>query len=101
MSSITLSETARPRLITRGLAAAFVCAFGTSVSFYLLLSVVPLYVGGIGAGFATGARMLATVVAELATPALLARFGYRNVFAAGMVLLGVPALALPGAHSVA
>jgi MFS family permease len=101
MSSITLSETARPRLITSGLAAAFVCAFGTSLSFYLLLAVVPLYVGGVGAGFATGALMLATVAAELATPALLARFGYRNVFAAGMVLLGVPALVLPNAHSVA
>src|SRR5579862_977417 len=90
----------RPRLINSGLVAAFICAFGTSVSFYLLLSVVPLSVGGVGAGFATGALMFATVAAELVTPTLLARFGYRRVFAAGMVLLGVPALALPAAHTL-
>ncbi|HZS62670.1 MAG TPA: MFS transporter [Gemmatimonadaceae bacterium] len=83
------------------MSSVFICAFGTSMSFYLLLSVVPLYVGGLGAGFATGALMFATVAAELVTPALLARFGYRRVFAAGMVLLGVPALALPVAHSLA
>ena len=83
------------------MASLFICAFGTSVSFYLLVSVVPLYVGGIGAGFATGTLMFATVAAELVTPALLARFGYRRVFAAGMVLLGVPALALPAAHNLA
>ena len=70
------------------------------MSFYLLLSVVPLYVGGVGAGFATGALMFATVAAELVTPALLARFGYRRVFAAGMILLGVPALALSNAHGM-
>ena len=38
--------------------------------------------------------MFATVAAELGTPALLARFGYRLVLAAGMVLLGAPALVL-------
>jgi len=89
----------RPPLVSRALALYFLAAFGAMVSFYLLLSVVPLYAtsagtNGIGAGLTTGALMFATVAAELATPALLARFGYRLVLAAGMVLLGAPALAL-------
>jgi predicted MFS family arabinose efflux permease len=45
--------------------------------------------------------MLSTVVAELATPRLVARFGYRSVFAAGLMLLGAPALALVAATNVA
>jgi predicted MFS family arabinose efflux permease len=85
--------------VSRALALYFLAAFGAMVSFYLLLSVVPLYAtsagaGGVGAGLTTGALMFATVAAELGTPALLARFGYRLVLAAGMVLLGAPALAL-------
>ena len=88
-----------PGLVSRALALYFLAAFGAMVSFYLLLSVVPLYTtsagtNGIGAGLTTGALMFATVAAELATPALLARFGYRLVLATGMVLLGAPALAL-------
>lgn len=88
-----------PRLVTRALGLYFVSAFGSMTSFYLLLAVVPLYAtaagaGRVGAGLTTGALMLATVAAELATPALLARFGYRVVLAAGLVLLGAPALAL-------
>src|SRR5690349_14975131 len=89
----------RPKLLSRALGMYFVAAFGSMTSFYLLLSVVPLYAtsagaGNVGAGFTTGAFMLATVAAELATPSLLARFGYRVVLAAGLVLLGAPALAL-------
>jgi predicted MFS family arabinose efflux permease len=85
--------------VSRALALYFIAAFGAMVSFYLLLSVVPLYAtsagtNGIGAGLTTGTLMFATVAAELGTPALLARFGYRLVLAAGMVLLGAPALAL-------
>jgi predicted MFS family arabinose efflux permease len=85
--------------MSRALAMYFVSAFGSMTSFYLLLSVVPLYAtsvgaGRVGAGLTTGALMLATVAAELATPALLARLGYRTVLAAGLVLLGAPALAL-------
>jgi predicted MFS family arabinose efflux permease len=88
-----------PRLLTRTLALYFVSAFGTMTSFYLLLAVVPLYAtaagaGRVGAGLTTGALMLATVAAELLTPALLSRFGYRAVLAAGQVLLGAPALVL-------
>jgi predicted MFS family arabinose efflux permease len=92
-------DRARPPLVSRALGLYFLAAFGAMVSFYLLLSVVPLYAtsagtNGIGAGLTTGALMFATVAAELATPALLARFGYRLVLAVGVVLLGAPALAL-------
>ncbi|GGU96013.1 MFS transporter [Streptomyces litmocidini] len=90
----------RPPLVTRPLLLRFVSIIGASTSFYLLLSVVPLYAeatgGGRGnaAGLATGALMLATVGGELATPRLVARFGYRLVLVAGLLLLGVPAFAL-------
>jgi predicted MFS family arabinose efflux permease len=92
---------ARPKLVSRALTLYFVAAFGSMISFYLLLAVVPLYAtstgaGGIGAGLTTGVLMLATVAAELLTPALLARLGYRAVLALGLVLLGAPALALIG-----
>jgi len=96
----------RRRIMSRALALAFVASFGASASFYLLLSVVPLYAasvgaGGVGAGLATGALMASTVLTELVTPRLVARFGYRGVLAAGLVLLGAPALALPGSTSMA
>jgi predicted MFS family arabinose efflux permease len=94
-----LRTTAPPKLLSRALTLYFVSAFGSMTSFYLLLAVVPLYAtaagaGGVGAGLTTGALMFATVAAELATPALLARLGYRVVLAVGLVLLGAPALAL-------
>ncbi|MFE7601377.1 MFS transporter [Streptomyces sp. NPDC057494] len=95
----------RPPLVTRPLLLRFVSIIGASTSFYLLLSVVPLYAeasaGGHGdaAGLATGALMLATVGGELATPRLVARFGYRLVLGAGLVLLGAPAFALSASGS--
>lgn len=72
---------------------------GTATSFYLLLSVVPLYVAaggssGSGAGLAMGALMLGTVLTELVVPRLLSRYGYATVLASGAVLLGVPAALL-------
>src|SRR6476646_328889 len=93
------ATTASPRLLSRALVLYFVSAFGSMTSFYLLLSVVPLYAtsegaSGVGAGLTTGALMLSTVASELATPALLARLGYRVVLAMGLVLLGAPALVL-------
>jgi predicted MFS family arabinose efflux permease len=96
----------RQRLVSARLALVFVCTFGASSSFYLLLSVVPLYAasvgaGGLGAGLATGALMLSTAATELVTPRLVARFGYRLVLAAGLVLLGAPALALPSSTGMA
>jgi predicted MFS family arabinose efflux permease len=95
----------KPRILTRPLVLFLIASFGTAASFYLLLSVVPLYAttvgaGGIGAGMATAALMLATVAAELVTPRLVGRFGYRPVFAVGLLLLGAPALALPAAGNL-
>lgn len=86
-------------MLTRPLVLVFASSFGFSTSFYLLLSVVPIYAASVGAGeagagLATGVLMLSTVAAELLTPLLLSRFGYRAVFAAGLVLLGAPAFAL-------
>src|SRR6266568_3034277 len=80
LRSMPTPDRARPPLVSRALALYFLAAFGAMVSFYLLLSVVPLYAtsagtNGIGAGLTTGALMFATVAAELGTPALLARFG--------------------------
>jgi len=88
------------RLVTPRLALVFLAEFGAMTGFYLLLATVPQYAasvgaGGIGAGFATGALMLATVLCELVTPWLLAAFGYRAMLAAGLLLLGLPALVLP------
>ncbi|HSU98296.1 MAG TPA: MFS transporter, partial [Gemmatimonadaceae bacterium] len=95
-----------PPLLGRSLVLVFVVMFGATASFYLLLSVVPLYAtaagaGGIGAGFATGALMCSTVAAELATPYMMTRFGYRIVLAAGLVFIGLPSLALIGSSSIA
>lgn len=68
------------------------------VGFQLLLSVVPLYAeatggGAAGAGLATAAFMLSTVLTQIKMPALLGRFGYRNVLVAGVLFLGLPAFA--------
>jgi MFS family permease len=95
----------RARLISGRLALALLSSFGALTSFYLLLSVTPMYAVSAGAGSAeagvvTGSLMLATVLAEFASARLMRRFGYRRVFAAGALLLGAPALALLGPHSV-
>lgn len=60
----------------------------------LLLPVVPLRVAAAGefaAGVTTGVLMATTILTQLAVPWLVARTGYRAVFAAGLVLLGAPA----------
>jgi MFS family permease len=80
-------------------------SFGALTSFYLMLSVTPMYAVSAGAGSAeagvvTGSLMLATVLAEFASPRLMSRYGYRTVFAAGALLLGGPALALLSPHHV-
>ena len=102
---MTPATDGRPKILTRGLLLAFVASFSAMTSFYLLLSVVPLYAAsvgadGVGAGLSTGALMLATVAAEFATPRLVARYGHRRLLAAGLFLLGAPALALPLATSL-
>ena len=97
----TDGSTAGGRIISRPLALVFLSEFCALTSFDLLLSVTPRYAaagaGSAGAGLATGMLLLGTVVAELAAPLLMKRYGYRPVLAAGAVLLGIPALALlPG-----
>src|SRR6266702_3145147 len=95
----------RARLISGRLALVLMSSFGALTSFYLLLSVTPMYAVSAGAGSAeagvvTGSLMLATVLAEFTSARLMRRYGYRTVFAAGALLLGGPALALLGPHSV-
>ncbi|KQB86706.1 MFS transporter [Corynebacterium lowii] len=73
---------------------AVACAFG---SWSLLLPVVPSAVldGGGGdflAGATTGVFMAATVLTQIATPALLRRFGYNPVMMAAALILGLPSL---------
>jgi predicted MFS family arabinose efflux permease len=94
----------RVSLITRPLLLRFVSIFGASASFYLPLSVVPMYAkssgSDAGAGLSTGVLLLATVAVELVTPRLVARTGYRLALAAGLFFLGVPALALLASSSL-
>jgi len=96
----------RRPLVSRAFVLVLAASFAGITSFYLLLSVVPQYAarsgaGGVGAGLATGALFFATTLAELATPRLVSRWGYRPVFGAGLVLLGAPALALGASTSLA
>src|SRR5215831_10472025 len=90
------------RLLSGPLALVFLAEFCALTSFYLLLSVTPMYAAAVGAGSAgaglvTSVLLLGTVAAELAAPILMRRHGYWAILAAGAVLLGVPALALlPG-----
>jgi MFS family permease len=83
-------------LTSRPMILLLLASFSAMVGLYLLLSVVPLYAAGagggnLGAGLTTAAFMFSTVLAQLAMPRLLARFGYRAVLAAGLLLLGLPA----------
>ncbi|HZN97333.1 MAG TPA: MFS transporter, partial [Gemmatimonadales bacterium] len=95
----------RPRLLTGPVVRLFTADFAAMISFYLLLSVVPLYaadrgIGTAGAGLSTGVLMFTAVATEMTTPALAARLGYRRLLIGGLVLLGVPALVLPAAGSL-
>lgn len=100
-TEITGNQKLRQRepLVTRPLLLRFVSIAGASASFYLPLSVVPLYTrpaGPAAAGFATGTLLLVTVAVELLTPRLAARTGCRLALGPGLLLLGLPALALLG-----
>ena len=91
----------RHQLLTWPIALFLLSAVAATTSFYLLLTVVPTYAAAAAgsstaAGLATGTLMLTTVVAELASPRLIARFGRPAMLAAGLILLGVPALLLIG-----
>ncbi|WP_086845582.1 MFS transporter [Amycolatopsis kentuckyensis] len=91
---MTVDLQLRPRLVSRALLVRFISIIGSAIGFFLPLSVVPLLATQSGAGIATVALLLATVAAELVTPRLVARVGYRWALAAGLVLLGVPTLVL-------
>jgi len=93
-------------MLSGPLALVFLAEFCALSSFYLLLSVTPMYAAGAGAGSAgaglvTSVLLLGTVAAELAAPVLMRRYGYWAMLVAGALLLGVPALALlPGGSLV-
>jgi MFS family permease len=90
--------TVRPPLVSRALLVRFVSIVGSSVGFYLPLSVVPLVAAESGsagsAGLATVALLVATVACELVTPRLVARVGYRWALGIGLTLLGAPTVVL-------
>ncbi|MDP9455770.1 MAG: MFS transporter [Actinomycetota bacterium] len=86
----------RRTLLTGPMLAMISSTLASLVGFNLLLSTVPLYAdkvggGSTGAGFATAAFMLSTVLAQTQMPRALARFGYKPVLAAGLLSLGLPA----------
>jgi predicted MFS family arabinose efflux permease len=87
----------RESLLTPPVVLLTLVSFATLFGFQLLLSVVPLYAdeaggGSSGAGLATAAFMLSTVMTQIQMPRILGRFGYRRALAAGLLFLGVPAL---------
>ena len=93
------------RLVSGPLALVFLAEFCALTSFYLLLSVTPMYAaavgaGSTGAGLVTGVLLLGTVAAELAAPILMRRYGYWAMLLTGALLLGVPALALLAGDSL-
>ena len=101
-AATTTMDGAEPRqpLLTGQVVCFLICAVVSMTSFFLLLSVVPLYASGgdessVAAGLTTGAMMLATVITEFFTTGFLTRFGYRVGLATGIVLLGAPPLLLP------
>jgi predicted MFS family arabinose efflux permease len=84
-------------LLTRPVILLTLTAFAALFGFQLLLSVVPLYAdeaggGSSGAGLATAAFMLSTVLTQIQMPRVLGRYGYRRALAAGLLFLGIPAL---------
>ena len=80
---MTTGTAAAPRLLTGRTVLFLLAAVSAATSFYVLLTVVPLYVTrsgaqAAGAGLATAVLMLTTVVAELAAPRVIARLGRRS-----------------------
>jgi predicted MFS family arabinose efflux permease len=104
-STSTSRAPGRERIITAPLLAAAWSSFAALSSFFLMLSVMPMYVaaaghGGTSAGLVTGALMLAGVIAEFAATSVLNRCGSRWALAAGAVLLGAPSLLLCASGSL-
>jgi len=93
-------------LLTRPVILLTLVAFVALSGFQLLLSVVPLYAdeaggGSSGAGLATAAFMLSTVLAQIQMPRVLGRYGYPKALAGGLLFLGVPAFFYAYAQTVA
>jgi len=96
----------RDPLMTRPVILLTLVAFAALSGFQLLLSVVPLYAdeaggGSSGAGLATAAFMLSTVLAQIQMPRVLGRYGYPKALAGGLLFLGVPAFFYAYAQTVA
>jgi predicted MFS family arabinose efflux permease len=92
-------QPSRGRLVSGPLALVFLAEFCSITSFSLPFSVLPRYAvaagaSSAGAGLVTAMLLLGTVAAELAAPTLMSRFGRRSLLGAGLLLLGLPALAL-------
>src|SRR5689334_10093009 len=104
-TTVLTPPTAPATLVTRALLVRFVSIVGSSIGFYLPLSVVPQYADQAGsggdAGLATVALLLATVACELVTPRLIARVGYRWALGLGLMLLGAPTVVLTFSDSIA
>jgi len=93
-------------LLTRPVILLTLVAFAALSGFQLLLSVVPLYAdeaggGSSGAGLATAAFMLSTVLTQIQMPRILGRYGYPRALAGGLLFLGVPAFFYAYAQTVA
>ncbi len=94
-------------LVSRPLLLRLVTVVAGALGFYLPLAAVPMFAQSVGtgtsAGLANAALLFATVVTELVTPRIVTLVGYRWALAAGLVLLGTPALVLltPAGASVA
>ncbi|MEZ0113570.1 putative MFS family arabinose efflux permease [Catenulispora sp. EB89] len=89
----------QPRIMSRPLVLVFLSQFCTLSSFFLLLSVTPLFAtaagaGSAGAGLVNGALLAGTVAAELVSSAVMRHCANRTVLAVGAVLMGLPTLAL-------
>jgi predicted MFS family arabinose efflux permease len=89
----------KTRLVTPALTLRFISIVGSSVGFYLPLSVLPMLAGSAqDAGLVTVVLLLTTVAGEMVTPRLVARIGYRWALATGLTLLGLPTLVLAFTH---
>lgn len=96
---IAAGDADHDRLLTRPVWWFLLFALISNGSLSLLFAVLPLFAERttgrpVTAGLTTGAMMLATVLVELVTPHLLARFGYRRSMEIGIALMGLPALVL-------
>jgi len=98
---MTSNVAASERLLTAPFLLRLVTVAASSIGFFLPFAALPTVAEGIGgtglAGATTAALLVATVVAELGAPRLLARFGYRLGLAVGLAGMGLPTVALLGA----